>query len=194
MKKEIRHLRVGLTGSPATGKKSVGVCLAKLTGLDFVSLNDIAVKAKLGRRSKGEFLVDVEKLRASEIDTRGKIISGHLLPYVIPRENLDFVAILRCSPQVLRKRYLSRGYSSAKIEENLEAELLDIISFKCLEAYGGRKVAEFDTTRSKNPETIARLIMDTLLGKMPRRYGEALWSLSASKSPRSLRAALQHGN
>ncbi|MGI0080000.1 MAG: adenylate kinase family protein [Nitrososphaerales archaeon] len=192
LKKEIGELRVGLAGSPGTGKKSVGKELSKLTGLDFVSLNEIAIKRKIGRRSNGEFVVDIQKLRKLRIDTRGRIISGHLLPYVIPTDRLDFVAILRCSPRVLRRRYLARGYSMRKTEENVEAELLDIVSFKCLESYGRRKVAEFDTTRIRNPETVAKRIMDTLKRKIPRRYGVASWSLMASRSPKSLRKLLQY--
>jgi len=190
-KEIIKSARIGITGSPGTGKKSVGLELARLTGLKFISLNEVAIKNRIGRWKDGEFLVDISKLRRKKIETRGKIIVGHLLPYVIPASNLDFVAILRCSPNVLKKRYSSRGYSRSKTEENLEAELLGIISFKALQAYGRSKVGEFDTTRTRNPVRTALLILKTMLGERSKRYGIEKWSTGAAKSPNRLLAAVR---
>ncbi len=183
-------MRIGLTGSPGTGKKTVGAELSKITGLEPVSLNDFAIRNRIGKWSHGEFVVDIERLGKERLDTRGKIIYGHLLPYVIPSHSLDFVAILRCSPKVLRRRYISRGYSSSKMEENIEAELLDIISFKCLESYRKEKVAEFDTTRSRLPHNVARKVLDTIRGQIPARYGIVSWTRDASRSSKNLRTML----
>lgn len=183
--KEISFLRIGITGSPATGKKTVGMELARLAGLEFVSLNDLAIEEKCGREVDGEFIVDIQKLRSKKIETSGRVISGHLLHNIIPSSKLDFVAILRCSPQVLKKRYAVRGYSEQKIEENVCAELLDLISYETLKAYGREKVSEFDTTRFRNPESVARLILETVCGKRSRLYGRTRWSEKASKSPES---------
>jgi adenylate kinase len=179
-------LRIGITGSPATGKKSVALELSKLTGLKTISLNEIAIKKNI----KGEFAVDTHKLKKIKIDTRGKIVYGHLLPYVIPKGSLDFVAILRCSPNELRRRYRERNYSNSKIEDNVASEVLDIISVESLRCYGKRKVAEFVTTRTRNPNSVALKIIATISGKIPRHYGVISWSKKASLSPRDLRTVL----
>jgi len=178
-------MRIGITGTPGTGKKSVGIELSKLTGLDLISLSEVAIQRRAGTWRKGEFNVDVKRLKG-KIDTYGKIISGHLLPFVVPSKDLDFVAILRCSPLVLKKRYFKRGYSRLKIKQNLEAELLDLVAVKALEVYGPKKVSEFDTTRTKRPRTIAMKIFSTVEGKKGRRFGIARWSAMSRGSPEKL--------
>jgi adenylate kinase len=184
--KSVRRLRIGITGSPATGKKSVAAALGCLTGLEVVSLNTVAIKTKSGKRVNGEFVVNIRELRHRKIPTDGKIIVGHLLPIVIPKSALDFVAILRCSPEVLRERYLARGYTEEKILENVEAELLDLVSYSALKKYGRRNISEFDTSRSKNPNAVAKQILLTIKGKRPKLYGISKWSEKASKSDKSL--------
>ena len=181
-----KRLRIGITGSPGTGKKKVARALSRLTGLKVISLNRIAISSRSGKEIKGEFTVDIQSLRHLKIVTNGRIIVGHLLPLVISASALDFVAILRCSPSVLRKRYLARGYTELKIRENIEAELLDLVSYSALKKYGRRKVSEFDTSRSKNPNFVARQILRTIEGKRPKLYGIAKWSERASHSERSL--------
>ena len=183
---KIKGLRIGITGSPGTGKKSVANTLSHLTGFKVISLNRFAIETKSGRRINREFVVDIQSLRRRKIATKGSIVIGHLLPLVVPRSALDFVAILRCSPTVLRKRYLSRGYSKEKIRENIEAELLDIVSYWALKKYGRKNVSEFDTTYSKTPDLVARQILQTIEGKRPKHYGIAKWSEKASESDKSL--------
>lgn len=184
--REMKRLRIGITGSPGTGKKTVANTLSHLTGLKVISLNRFAKKTKSGKRINREFVVDIQRLRRRKISTQGRIVVGHLLPLVVPKSSLDFVAILRCSPTILRKRYLSRGYSEEKIRENIEAELLDIVSFSALKKYGRRNVSEFDTTSSKTPDLVASQILQTIEGKRPKHYGIAKWSEKASKSDKCL--------
>ena len=184
-KTKIIAKRIGITGTPGTGKKSVGIEFSKLTGFEFVSINELAIKNKAGRWRKREYVVQPSKLRG-KIDTEGKVVCGHLLPYVVPARDIDFVAILRCSPLVLRKRFVERSYPSKKVRENLESELLDLISLKSLEVYGRNKVFEFDTTRIKNPKTVARRIVETLRGERKRQFGLATWSRVSGESPVSL--------
>jgi adenylate kinase len=167
-------LRIGITGSPGTGKKSVGKELSKILNCEPVFLNELAIESSAGywkgRGYQREFIVDVEKIRKKKIETKNRIVIGHLLPYVLQRKNLDFVAILRCSPRILKRRYKSRRYGNQKIEENLLAEVLDVISFEALKTFGKSKVAEFDTSDS-SAKASAEAIYDTIRGKRRKRYG-----------------------
>ncbi|MDA4111428.1 MAG: AAA family ATPase [Thaumarchaeota archaeon] len=152
--KDFDHLpsRIGITGSPATGKKSVGIILAKLLNLEFFSINDFAIDRGIGKWKEEDFFVDVKRLRGS-IETKNRIVSGHLLPYLVPNRDLDLIFVLRCSPDILRKRYESRGYSERKILENIEAEVVGVIEAKCLQEYDLRKIAEEDMSRIRNPKS-----------------------------------------
>ncbi len=183
---KIKELRIGITGSPGTGKRTIGKELGRLTGQKVISINTIAINTKSGKKIRGEFVVDIRKLRDKKIETRGSIVVGHLLSLAVPSSKLDFVAILRCSPEVLRIRYLARRYSRRKIRENIEAELLDLVSYSALRTYGRGKVSEFDTSQSKNPARVAKRILETIQGKRPKAYGIAKWSESASKSDNRL--------
>ena len=174
--------RIGITGSPSTGKKSVGLELANLTGLEFVSINEYAIEHRFGEWLGEEFEVNTGRLYG-RIDTTNKIVCGHLLPDVIPKDKLDLVIVLRCSPLVLRKRYRKRGYKKAKTFGNLEAEMIGSISSNALKSYGIHKLIEIDTTRIKNPRTIAKRIIDKARGAKTRTFVKVDW-LSHIRSAR----------
>jgi len=120
-----------------------------------------------------------------KINTKDRIIVGHLLPYVIPNHDLDSVIVLRCSPTILRRRYLLRGYSEQKTSENVEAEVLGVISEKCIRRYDFDKVAEIDTSQMRNPRTVATKLFDIIIGKEPKSFGIIDW-LSRAKTPSEL--------
>ena len=180
--------RIGITGTPGTGKKSVAKELSRLTRVDLVSINDLAIEKRFGKWRQGEFEVDVKSLRG-KIRTEGRIIYGHLLSDVVPSDELDFVAVLRCSPRILKSRLSKRGYSLEKKRENIEAEVLDIIPMRALQIYGKTKISEFDTTRVRKPGTIAEKILSTIEGRISRSFGKVNWSKSLFTSPRRLGAA-----
>lgn len=180
--------RIGITGSPGTGKKSTGIELARATGLQLLLINDFAIENNFGTYKDKEFVVDLKKLSRA-IDTKNKIVCGHLLPYLIPKSRMDFVVVLRCSPANLRMRYLKRKYNESKIRENLEAEMIGLISAKALEVYGLRKLAEFDTSKS-TAESIARRILATMRGKSAPEFGRIDW-LSSQYSSRELMRQLK---
>jgi adenylate kinase len=169
-----------VSGGPATGKKTIGRALADSLGLRFVSVIDEAMRLRAGRSIRGELEINPSKLYG-KIDTRNAVVCGHLISEVIPPKDIDFVAVLRCSPKILRERYLARGYPPKKVRENLEAEFLDIVSFETLKVFGMRKVSEFDTSRIRNPQTVVSRIVETLEGRRKREYGIARWSQNARR-------------
>jgi adenylate kinase len=180
--------RIGITGSPGTGKKTIGLDLANRLGLELVSINDYAIAGNWGTWKSEEFEVDLKRLKG-KIPTKNSLITGHLLPYVVPNKDLDWVFVLRCSPAVLRKRYTKRKYDEKKISENIEAEALGVISQKCLEVYASAKLAEVDTSRAK-PDSMVTLISDIIIGKKRKSYGTIDW-LSSANSPAALEMVMQ---
>ena len=120
-------LRVGLTGTPGTGKTTVAKAISDLA----VTLNvsDLAEE----RGFLGSFEPDEE---VKEIDIENlvpvleeewitepdglTIIEGHLAHHL----PCDVVVVLRCDPDILRERLEKRGYSEKKINDNVEWELM----------------------------------------------------------------------
>jgi broad-specificity NMP kinase len=141
----------------------------------------------VAKRSRDEFTINTSLLK-NRIDTRGKIVAGHLLAYVTPNKDLDLIVVLRTSPEILRKRYLARKYSEEKIRENIEAEIIGLISAECAAVYDRKKIAEFDTSGTR-PATIVRKIMNIIEGKEPPDFGSIDWlyGLSASSLEQALR-------
>ena len=162
--KELMGIHIGLTGTPGTGKKTVAPMLASELHFSFVSLNELV--ASLGApRGRMQSEVDTKSLkrRLPHMLREPTILYGHLLPYVAKSELLRKVVILRCNPSILRERLVSRGYSEAKVTENVEAELIGVVSADAQNVFGESKTLEYDTTTSDAQtasKAISRLIVN----------------------------------
>ncbi|MFH1445639.1 MAG: adenylate kinase family protein [Nanoarchaeota archaeon] len=145
---------IAVTGTPGTGKSEVAKLLAKELDWKFVNLNVLAEKNDLyegydkERKCK---IVDMNRL-AEEVEIMGKlkdiVLDGHF-SHDLP---CDVVIILRCNPRELRKRMEKRNWFEEKIEENIEAEIMDVIKEEALEK--SKKIIEIDTTGKTVQETV----------------------------------------
>ena len=142
----------GITGTPGTGKKSIAPMVAKRLTAQCVSLNDLARSYGLVRGASGD--VDVDKLRSRLRRSlpRDAVVYGHLLPYVLDSSAVAKVVVLRCEPGVLKERLRERGYEPKKIIEDVEAELIGVVSSDAFDSYGKEKTWEVDTTRTTPSE------------------------------------------
>ena len=168
---------IGITGSPATGKKSIGKIVADSLKYKFLDLNKIALESG-GVLSDGEdFEVDTDKLRKQvlrKIKGRKVVLVGHLLPFILSQDEIEFVAVLRCSPKELESRYSKRAYSNKKIKDNISSEILDICFASALRSFGPSTIAEFDTTE-RQPNDIAKDIRLVWSGDAKRSFGKINW-------------------
>lgn len=151
---------VALTGTPGTGKTSVALLLQK-QGYMILRLHEFAREYNCidGVDTKRNTqLIDVKKLNncIKKKFKKDKLIFfeghfGHLLNAV------DKVIILRCHPKKLKKRLLEKKWSTQKINENLHAEILDIILCETIEHHTKDHVFEIDTTH-KTIKDVATII------------------------------------
>ena len=165
---------MGITGSPGTGKKSVGMLLAGLLNFKFLDLNNFAKESSLIQK---DGYVDTNRLRKQvlkNIKGGGVVVAGHLLPNVLSKGEVDFVAVLRCSPKELEKRYLARGYSESKIKSNVSAEILDICLADAIRSFGGDVVAEFDTSLRDTPK-VAEDVVAAFTNPQSGSVGKVRW-------------------
>ncbi|MCK5109715.1 MAG: adenylate kinase, partial [Methanosarcinales archaeon] len=81
---------------------------------------------------------------------------GHLSHHVC-----DVAIVLRLSPGELKTRLEERGYRGAKISENVEAEVIDVILVEAVEWCGLDRVYEINTT-GKTVEEVAETIREVL--------------------------------
>lgn len=161
-------MRVALTGTPGTGKTSIS---GEMDGFEVVDLKEFAVENGIGERNE-ELEIDVSELRdAFESSTRSGndlLFEGHFSHHL----SADLCVVLRCAPDELRERLEEREYSREKIEENIEAEKIDLTLQEAVEVQ--ENVLEIDTTGREAGEVAAEL--EERIDEMETGYGEIDWT------------------
>lgn len=147
---------IGLTGTPGTGKTSVSRFLEKKRHWKAIHLNDLIKEEHLYTEideKRDTVIADMEIIREYLIKIideekhkveQGKkrtvmILESHLAHYIA-----DIVIVLRAYPPELNIRLKTRCYSEEKINENIEAEALDVILIEAFEWCN--KIFEVNTT------------------------------------------------
>lgn len=150
---------IGITGTPGTGKKTISLELSKNLEYEYINLNEYAFKNKLINKNKTDYVINDLELFSKKIKKTLKngnfIISGHLLPDIMSKEDIDMIIILRCSPLILLNRYKKRQYKNQKIKDNIISEAIGIIQYESRKKYGKNKVFEVDVT-NKNIKNIIK--------------------------------------
>jgi adenylate kinase len=169
---------IAIVGSPGTGKKTVARALASKMQLEYLDVNEVAIaKGAAVAREGGEYIISTSKLRRILLPIiRGRrlILSGHLLPSVLKRDEVEVAILLRCAPEVLEVRLAARGYSEAKVRENVAAEVLGVVAAEAIKAFGVDKVSEHDTTNKSVEEAVSEII-DVIQGRAPLNRPSIDW-------------------
>lgn len=162
-----------ISGTPGTGKTFLTKLISQKINIFCVFLNELIINEKhtLNYDNARETWVVNEKTlipRLKEIiklENRSKnyeliIIEGHLSD-LVPNKLIDYGIVLRCHPDVLKRRLEKRNYKEGKIKENVQAEILsDCVSF-LLKKKIKKPIIEFDTT-NENFEEIAEDIISII--------------------------------
>ncbi len=149
---------IAITGSPAVGKTTISNLLE---GQGW-SVKSVAWLAK-SNDCEGDYdelmdcvEIDIHKLADKYVVDADDdvIIDGHLSHFL----DVDAIIILRCEPAKLRARLESRGYNEAKINANVEWELIagtwsEIIEFE-IEA----PILELDSSTLTSEELAGKVV------------------------------------
>ncbi|WP_296798044.1 adenylate kinase family protein [uncultured Methanobrevibacter sp.] len=163
-----------ISGTPCTGKTTIGEKLSQELNWELVKINDLAISNNLVLgidEDKGYKIIDIDALDKTLGDiissSENLIVEGHLSHLCC---GADKLIILRCRPEILEKRLNSRNYSDAKIHENLEAEALGVCSAESLEIYKNN-VYELDVTDLSINDAVY-ILLDFISGKKELTFGE----------------------
>lgn len=160
-----------LSGTPGTGKSTVAQIL-RAQGFAVIPQADTTSDYIIGSDPDRDTLeIDEEAWCKTFVPLEGGI-EGHLT-HLLPA---DKVIILRCRPDILAQRLRDRGYAEGKVQENAEAEALDVILIETLECHNPENILELDTT-SFPPEKSAGAIADFIAGKRQPAHGITDWSV-----------------
>lgn len=163
-------MMIGITGTPGCGKTSVAELLREMGHPVLDLKTTVAPFVQEHDESSGSDVVDVDTWADVFPYTDGFVEGAfaHYLP-------CDKIVILRCRPDVLRERLAPRGYSEEKINENVEAEALDVILIETVDAFASEQIYEIDTT-STDRESVVRSIISFVKGESPASFGSLDWS------------------
>ncbi len=171
-----------ITGTLGVGKTVISRLLASKLGAKHVDLGELVIRENLVSgvdEARETLIVDTHKVsqRARNIIKeceRDVIIDGHYAVDVVPAEQVHLVFVLRRNPDELKKLMENRGFKESKIQENLEAEILDVCLSEAVEACGPDKVCEIDTSGREIGDIVDEII-SILEGNSQCRRGIVDW-------------------
>jgi len=167
-------MKISISGTPCTGKTEVSKLLSKKLNYNLIQVNELAEKlnAFTGYDKKRKCkILDMDKLKKEINKIKDNfVIEGHT-SHLFP---VDIVIILRCNPEILKKR-LDKRYpkNPMKVKENLEAEILGVITSEAIMT--NKNVCEIETT-DKKPEGVVDNILEILRGNINKfKVGKIDW-------------------
>jgi len=119
-----------VTGTPCTGKSTLARELALELKYEYVDVS-LLVKDICSEfdDERDCLVVDVTRLNELLIAKMSKnkklVIDSHLSHHIDPKY-IDVCIVCKCELKELKKRLKARGYSSAKVRENMDAEIFDV--------------------------------------------------------------------
>ncbi|GHJ89644.1 hypothetical protein NliqN6_6046 [Naganishia liquefaciens] len=144
-----------MTGTPGTGKSTTAALLASTSSIPLKHLN-ISDIVKENSFHEGwdeewsswtldedrllDYLEDVINPRDAPATT-GFIIDHHS-PSMYPERWIDLAVVLRTDNEILYRRLEERNYKPNKIQENVSAEIMEVIPAETRESYEAEIVVE----------------------------------------------------
>lgn len=148
-----------ISGTPGCGKSTTCELLQRrLTKYEYYNISDFAENHKCYEgydKDRKSHIVDEDKL-LDELEpllhSGCSIIDWHVND-VFPERLIDLVVVLRCDNSVLYDRLHARGYHDAKIQENLDAEIMGVVLQDALESYEQEIVVELQSNTTEEMES-----------------------------------------
>ena len=152
-------MSIVITGNPGVGKHTITQEIAEIMKLSIIDINTIAKDSGLFEKTDDTNDIDVEKLEKilKQNISEKNIVVGHLAPYVLRKNQIKIMIVLRKSPYDLISVYKDRKYSDKKSKENTGSEILGVIAHDAINKFQ-EKVFQVNVTEKTISEVVKRVM------------------------------------
>ena len=152
-------MSIVITGNPGVGKHTITKKISEILDFPIVDINIIAKDLGLFEKNENTNDVDTQNLTKilKERKLNDKIVVGHLAPYVLEKNQVKIIIILRRNPYDLESVYEERNYSEIKIKENTGSEILGIITHDTIEKFE-EKAFQIDVSKKNIQQVVERVL------------------------------------
>ena len=149
-----------ISGTPGTGKTTLAKFLEKKLKLQHLDIHKYYPKISTNYNKNKQcydvdykkFLTLVKKIKLQAQQKKGLVIDSNITHH-LPKKEVNLCIILTCSNlKDLKSRLAKRHYSKQKIQENLEAEIMQTCLHEAQE--NKHKILIFDTAKNKIYENL----------------------------------------
>ncbi|TBU64945.1 P-loop containing nucleoside triphosphate hydrolase protein [Dichomitus squalens] len=155
-----------ITGTPGTGKTTHAELLAQESPvpLKHINVGEMVKQKNLYEAFDEEwqsYTVDEDKLldELEPLASAGGIILDWHTCEIFPERWADLVVVLRCDHTKLWDRLEKRNYPLKKIQENNEAEIMEVVLDEARSSYPQEIVVELQSERTEDLESNIQRIM-----------------------------------
>ncbi|THU91758.1 P-loop containing nucleoside triphosphate hydrolase protein [Dendrothele bispora CBS 962.96] len=155
-----------LTGTPGTGKSTHAQLLVNESPIPLrhINVGDWVREKGLYENFDEEwqsYTVDEDKLldELEPVVAEGGVILDWHTCEIFPERWPDLVVVLRCDHTILWERLEKRGYHLKKIQENNEAEIMEVVAEEARSSYPQEIVVELKSESTEDLEAnVARIV------------------------------------
>ena len=158
-------MSIVITGNPGVGKHTITKKISEKLNFPIVDINIVAKDLGLFEKNGNTNDVDTKKLAKilGERKLNDTVVVGHLAPYVLEKNQVKIIIILRRNPYDLELVYKERNYLEIKIKENTGSEVLGIIMHDTIEKFE-EKAFQIDVSK-KNIQQVVEKVLEIISKK-----------------------------
>jgi len=159
-------MSIVITGNPGVGKHTITKKISEKLNFPIVDINIVAKDLGLFEKNGNTNDVDTKKLAKilGERKLNDTVVVGHLAPYVLEKNQVKIIIILRRNPYDLELVYKERNYLGIKIKENTGSEVLGIIMHDAIEKFE-EKAFQIDVSK-KNIQQVVEKVLEIISKKV----------------------------
>ncbi|KAI4247075.1 MAG: hypothetical protein L6R40_001740 [Gallowayella cf. fulva] len=166
-----------ITGTPGVGKTSLSELLTSCTELKHLAINRIAKERDCHDgwdETLKSWIVDEDKVLDAiedEVQQGGCLIDWHACN-LFPESWIDLVIVLRSDSSNLYDRLKARNYPERKLQENMDAEIMEVLLDEARNAFDPNMVIELQSNDSDDMKSNASRV-EAWVGQWKKEYGNA---------------------